>query len=185
VTLLIAQRIAFIADPNRSPNLVIVKRPMLVRLAAYEGPSDRLTPIIVQTANGSTAARPGLPLAVRAASGRNRPQPETAGQDTPGRNEGSSTLMTDLPYTHVMRSRLGAIYRNGAVMRSDARAPAAAVLPTERWVQSLPSPAGVGYLHRNLNRTALIVESSADVFSHGGAHALGLRDVFLANKAGT
>jgi hypothetical protein len=52
-------------------------------------------------------------------------------------------------------------------------------------VQSLPSPAGVGYLHRHLNRTALITESSADVLSHGGAHALGLRDVFLANKAGT
>jgi hypothetical protein len=72
-----------------------------------------------------------------------------------------------------------------AIMRSDARAPAAAVLPTERWVQSLPSPAGVGYLHRHLKRTALITESSADVLSHGGAHALGLRDVFLANKAGT
>jgi hypothetical protein len=34
-----------------------VNSPTLARLAAYEGPSYRLTPVIVQTAHGHTAAR--------------------------------------------------------------------------------------------------------------------------------
>jgi hypothetical protein len=37
--------------------LAIVNRPALARLAAYEGQSYRLTPIVAHTAHGTTAAR--------------------------------------------------------------------------------------------------------------------------------
>lgn len=37
--------------------LATVDRPTLARLAAYEGPSYRLTPVVVRTADGNIAAR--------------------------------------------------------------------------------------------------------------------------------
>lgn len=37
--------------------LVTVNRPALARLAVYEGPTYRLTPVVVQTARGTIAAR--------------------------------------------------------------------------------------------------------------------------------